>query len=416
MRVIAVLLALATAAVTARADTLDLPARVVLGELDAIDVALPPGAVTLVTNAGDVAAIDAHHARWRLPTEHRPRRAIVAALDAGRHVVAWGSVALAAQARVTIATAPRATVVVTVGDLTLDPVTADDAGTADVAIVVAPEVSQAVALATDDRGHTTEKLVPLTTPPYEHALVLCERSGVTVIADAAPQLTATAGALAAPRMLAPGVFVAAWSEYAAGAEVVARVTDDDVAARCTLAAEPTPPARVVVASTTVPAPPRNPMILTPRLGFASNFARVASPTAGARIALPFGSVFAAIALEAYTSHFDTTANAVTFATRATAMPALLQLAYAPSFGAWSTAAGIGVGGAITAVQSSVMSSVVANTTRIRFAADAFVDVGRRLGPGIVTLELRYLELALDEAAASGQLGGLGASIGFAIPL
>ena len=157
-------------------------------------------------------------------------------------------------------------------------------------------------------------------------------------------------------------------------------------------------------------------VLTLQLGFASNFARVASPTAGARVAMPFGSFFAGIAVEAYTSHFDTTANAVTFATRATAMPALLQLAYAPRFGAWSAAAGVGVGAAVTVVQSSSMSTVVADTTRLRFAAEAFVDVGHRLGPGTVTLELRYLELALDEAAASGQLGGLGASLGFAIPL
>ena len=113
---------------------------------------------------------------------------------------------------------------------------------------------------------------------------------------------------------------------------------------------------------------------------------------------------------------DTTVNAVTVGTRATAMPALLQLAYAPRFGAWSASLGIGIGGAVTVVQSSAMSSVVAETTRMRFAADAFAGIGHRLGAGTVSLELRYLELALDETAASGQLGGLEAAVGFALPL
>jgi hypothetical protein len=419
MRAIVVSAVLAAAS-AARAGTLDLPARVVLGDLDALDVQLPPSAVTLVTNAGEIDAVDAHHARWRLPTEHRPRRAIVAALDADRRVVAWTSVALAAHARVTIATAPRATVVVTVGDRTLDPVTADDAGAADVAIVVAPEVSQAIALATDERGHTTQKIVPLSTPPYEHALVLCERAGVTVVADVAPQLTASVGTLTAPRLLAPGVFVATWSDYAAGAEVTTTATDDDVAARCTLAPEPAPRAVAIVAPTVAPAPTHTAIEIAPQLGYATNFARVASPTVGARVAMPFElggvAMFAAVAVEGYTSRFDTTVDAVTVGTRATAMPALLQLAYAPRFGAWSASLGVGIGGAVTVVQSSAMSSVVAETTRMRFAADAFAGIGHRLGAGTISLELRYLELALDETAASGQLGGLGAAVGFALPL
>jgi hypothetical protein len=414
--------ALAVASAPAAAQQLHVPDGLVLGRDEVGTIAAPAGVARFATNAGSIDA----RAKWHLPAEHRPQRAIVAAFGAGGSVVAWTTAALAAEAHVEVRTEPHASVVVRVGDVELAPVDADESGIAVVTVVVPPGIGEALATATDARGNTTEKRIELGVAASARTLAACDPRGDRVIVIATnddgspatepPVVTASAGTLAAPGTLAPGVFAFAVAGLAPGERATVDTHfADEPAASCELVAPHVdPPAPHVVAAVAIAAPHEPSIVARAEVGYVTSFGRVSAPLAQLAIGVPLARGFeVGASLGGYSTSFEASSAGASVTAHVTAAPLLARAAYHVRLGALDAWAGAGVGAAIVATRLDSASVGMLETTDARFAASAFIGAATHVGPGAIVVEIGYLELELHDRDVYGRAGGLMATAGYA---